>query len=100
MEAINPDPLLTYEQAATYLNVKEDFLRDLVKTRRIESELGQTWRVRRALFGEEAFLPHPEHAGWPGPACREPQREAERRRLGAGRGGTELMQRLGGHDGG
>lgn len=33
----------------------------------IEAELSKTWRVRRAVFGEDAILTRPDHAGLPGP---------------------------------
>ena len=34
---LNADPVLTVEQAATYLNVRDSFIRDLNKQRRIET---------------------------------------------------------------
>ena len=37
MLRLNADPVLTVEQAATYLNVRDSFIRDLNKQRRIET---------------------------------------------------------------
>lgn len=49
MERLNPDPLLTVEQSAIYLNAKPDFVRDLSKQRRITTvKLGRSLRVQRS----------------------------------------------------
>lgn len=47
MLRLNADPVLTVEQAATYLNVRDSFIRDLNKQRRIETvKVGAHVRIR------------------------------------------------------
>jgi excisionase family DNA binding protein len=45
----NPDPLFTVPQAAVYLNVRESFIRDLSKDRRIARvKLGRSVRIHQS----------------------------------------------------
>ncbi|WP_353952215.1 excisionase family DNA-binding protein [Knoellia sp. S7-12] len=47
MRKLNDDPVFEYWQAATYMNVKEGYLRDLTKQRRIETvKIGGLVRIR------------------------------------------------------
>lgn len=49
MRTVNPDPLLTIEQAALYLNLKVTHVQDLSKQRRLNKQaFGRPVRIRQS----------------------------------------------------
>lgn len=66
----------------------------------VEPKMREPGRVWRAILGEHAFLPGPDHARLPRPAGGKAQAEPQSSRLRAGPGRTQLVQRLGRHSGG
>lgn len=65
---------------------------------KVQAELRETRRIRRALFGEDALLPHPERL--PAPGRGQPQSKSDGRRLRTRPCWAKLVQRLAGHSGG
>ncbi len=65
---------------------------------KVQAELREARRIRRALFGEDAFLPGPENLPAPGRGQAETKPDGSRLRAWPCR--AKLMQRLSGHSGG